>query len=218
MRLTYEQIQADNAKMEKFICERIPPVTTRVDLGGGAWADLSPFWDDAVGWTLLLETDEPEWVDLQEVYRHFRRKEMTMREWQAEIQGELAREKVRSLEREVAALRQEADKGVATEPQDYAATVDGSGLPREVSTGEAASILGVSKDTVLKLKEAGLLEYRNTGCPDSSRPVFAFALRSVVELRTTYDRDVPLPRQRPDPPRRGLKGQKKYKHLRLSDD
>jgi excisionase family DNA binding protein len=54
---------------------------------------------------LLLETDEPEWVDLWEVYQHFRRKEMTWREWWAESQGEVAQTKVRSLEVEVARLR-----------------------------------------------------------------------------------------------------------------
>src|SRR5712691_11325685 len=36
-----------------------------------------------------------------------------------------------------------------------------AGYPGEVSTKAAAKILGCSKDTVLKFKEAGLLEYRN---------------------------------------------------------
>jgi hypothetical protein len=48
-------------------------------------------------------------------------------------------------------------------------------LPTEVSTAEAARILGVSKNTVLKLKAAGLLEYRNMAPPDSSRPVYAYS-------------------------------------------
>jgi hypothetical protein len=65
MRLTSEQIRADNTKMKQFIYERIPDDGTRVDLGGGAWADLTPCWDDRFGWDLLLETDEPEWVDLR---------------------------------------------------------------------------------------------------------------------------------------------------------
>jgi len=64
-------------------------------------------------------------------------------------------------------------------------------LPKEVSTQEAAEILGVSKDTVLRLKKAGQLEYRNAAPPGSARPVYRFTLRSVVELRTTYTRDVP---------------------------
>jgi excisionase family DNA binding protein len=85
MRLTIDEILADNARMEQFVCERIPPDTTRVDLGCGAWADLTPFWDDRFGWSLLLETDEPEWVDLREVYQHFRRREMGVDEWRREM-------------------------------------------------------------------------------------------------------------------------------------
>jgi hypothetical protein len=92
-----------------------------------------------------------------------------------------------------------------------------AGLPREVSTAEAARILGVSKDTVLKLKQAGLLEYRNTAPPDSFRPVYAFSLHSVMELRTTYERDVPTPRRPAEPPRRQARGVRKYKHLNLDD-
>jgi hypothetical protein len=52
--------------------------------------------------------------------------------------------------------------------------LDGVTLPAEVSTAEAARILDVSKDTVLKWKAAGMLEYRILGSPDSSRPVYAF--------------------------------------------
>lgn len=87
--------------------------------------------------------------------------------------------------------------------------------PKEVGTAEAADILGVSKDTVLKLKAAGLLEYRNTAPPESSRPVFAFTLRSVMELRTAYTRDELVPRRPKEPPRRGIKGRRKYKHLNI---
>jgi hypothetical protein len=36
---------------------------------------------------LHLETNAPEWVDLWEVYREFRRKEMTSREWRKEMSG-----------------------------------------------------------------------------------------------------------------------------------
>ena len=106
MRLTTDQIMADRARMEKVICERIPDGGTRVDLGNVAWADLTPFWDESFGWSLLLETNEPEWVDLCEVYEHFRRKEMTSREWWAELEGEMARSKVCSLEGEVAVIDQ----------------------------------------------------------------------------------------------------------------
>ncbi len=90
-------------------------------------------------------------------------------------------------------------------------------LPKEVSTEQAAKILGVSKDTVLKLKSQGVLEYRNTAPPGSSRPVFAFTLASVTEVRTAYERDEPLPRRPHEPQRRRARGQKTYKHLNLED-
>ena len=89
--------------------------------------------------------------------------------------------------------------------------------PQEVGTARAAEILGVSKDTVLKLKAAGLLEYRNTAPPGSSRPVYAFTLRSVMELRTSYERDEPPPRRCTEPLRRRMKGRRKYKHLDPKD-
>jgi hypothetical protein len=217
MRLTIDQIKADNARMEQFICERIPDDGTRIDLGCGAWAELTPCWDDRFGWTLLLDTDEPEWLDLREVYQHFRLKEMTGREWWAELEGETARSKVRSLEGEVAVLRsRELDEGAAAMPQDYGATVGENGLPKEVSTAEAARILGVSKDMVLKLKSAGLLEYRIAGSPDSSRNVYRFLLTSVIEFRTSYQADVPIPQVQSEPRRRRVRGrQQVFKHLRL---
>jgi hypothetical protein len=93
-----------------------------------------------------------------------------------------------------------------------------SDLPREVSTEEAATILGLSKDTVLKLRAAGLLEFRNAAPPGSSRPVYRFLLESVVRLRTSYETDEPTPRLPKEPPRRRLRsGEKKYKHVKLDD-
>lgn len=56
MRLTIDQIKADRAKMEEFLCQRIRSDGTRIDLGDGAWADLFPTWDDRFGWSLLLES------------------------------------------------------------------------------------------------------------------------------------------------------------------
>lgn len=94
---------------------------------------------------------------------------------------------------------------------------EGGEPPREVGTAEAADILGVSKDTVLKLKAAGLLEYRNAAPPGSSRPVFRFTRRSVLELRTGYDRDVPVAPRPTEPPRRPVGGGRRFKHLRLED-
>src|SRR5438046_2716634 len=105
MRLDIDRIKADDARMEQYICERIPDDGTKVDLGCGAWADLFPAWDEQYGWSLLLETDEPESVGLRAVYENFRRQEMTSWEWRKEIDGEMARWGVRRLEREIGMLR-----------------------------------------------------------------------------------------------------------------
>lgn len=85
---------ADTQKMTNYICNRLPPEGLSVCLadgpeGGPIWADLLPTWDDKYGWELLIESNEPEWVSLQEVYAHFRRKDMTTLEWHQAIFWEL---------------------------------------------------------------------------------------------------------------------------------
>ena len=90
--------------------------------------------------------------------------------------------------------------------------------PPEVGTLAAAKILGVSKDTVLKLREAGVLPYRNAAPPGSTRPVFRFPLDAVLKLRGGYQTEVPAPRRPKGPPRRRAGGGRKYKHLDLDDD
>ena len=100
-------------------------------------------------------------------------------------------------------------------PPIHQTTFDENGLPQEVSTAEAASILGVSKDTVLKIKSAGLLEYRDKAPPTSSRPKYAFSLRSVLKLRTTYEVDEPAPFRAKEPSRRRVSGVRKFKHLNV---
>jgi hypothetical protein len=61
-------------------------------------------------------------------------------------------------------------------------------LPEEVTTRQAAEVLGCSKHTVLQYLEEGLLEWRNTAPPSSDRPVYRITLRSVLELRLGYRR------------------------------
>jgi hypothetical protein len=211
MRLTPNQFRADSRKMKAFICSKIPEEGTRIVLAdgpdGAAWADLNPVWSEA-GWDLHWQTNEPEWVGLREIYEHFRR----------EAEGEMAQRRGRGPGYEGSSLRRHAARvPVPANPGaiNLAATEDENGLPREVSTAEAARILGISKDTVLRLKAAGLLEYRNTGSPGSCRPVFAFTLRSVLELRTSYERDTPIARRPKDPTRRRVRGERKYKHLKF---
>jgi hypothetical protein len=88
-------------------------------------------------------------------------------------------------------------------------------VPEEVGTERAAEILRCSKDTVLRYKDTGLLEYRNIAPPGSSRPVFAFSLESVITLRTSYERDEPVARLPKEPQRRRVTDERKYKHLRI---
>jgi predicted transcriptional regulator len=91
-------------------------------------------------------------------------------------------------------------------------------LPPELSTDEAAKILAVSKDTVLRLKRAGLLEFRNTAPPESARPVYRYTLASVAKLRTTYTRDVPaLPTPRKQNHHHARR-KPKTTHIRIQDD
>jgi hypothetical protein len=67
------------------------------------------------------------------------------------------------------------------------------GLPEEVSTQEAAAILGCCKHTVLQILEDGLLEWRNDAPPSSSRPVYRLTLRSVLQVRLAYQTGSPKP-------------------------
>lgn len=88
-----------------------------------------------------------------------------------------------------------------------------SDVPKEVSTEEAAQILGQSKDTVLKLRATGLLQYRNAAPPGSSRPIYRFLLESVMKLRTSYGTDEPTPESPREPQRRAATGKRKYKYI-----
>lgn len=90
-------------------------------------------------------------------------------------------------------------------------------LPEELTTDRAAKLLGISKDTLLKLKDAGLLEYRNAAPPTSSRPVFRFKKESVTQLRTTYQKDVPLPRQEKPQNRHSTNQRKPFKYVKYDD-
>lgn len=108
-----------------------------------------------------------------------------------------------------------ADTGPAVEAP---ASVDALRLPVEVSTAQAAEILGVSKDTVLEYKRKGLIPYRDLAPPGSTKPVFMYPLDAVVGLRTSYQTDAPAPEVPREPSRRSVKGRRKFKHLVINDD
>ena len=94
---------------------------------------------------------------------------------------------------------------------------DEEDLPDEVSTEEAAKLLGVSKDTVLKFKQAGSLSYRNAAPPQSSRPVFRFSKDSVLSLRTDYQTDaLPVKRQHQQK-KTSRKARTGFSHVRFDD-
>lgn len=75
------------------------------------------------------------------------------------------------------------------------------GVPPEVRTLDAAAILGISQDTVLKLRKAGVLPYRNVAPPGSTRPTFRFRLDAVLKLRTSYEVEKCAPHISNEPPR-----------------
>jgi hypothetical protein len=91
-------------------------------------------------------------------------------------------------------------------------------LPQEVSTQQAAHILGVTKDTVLKYRKAGALPFRDVAPPGSSRPIYRFPLTSVLTMRTGYTfAELTTPVFPKESPRRRVKGPRTYKHLNLKD-
>lgn len=103
-------------------------------------------------------------------------------------------------------------------PSSQAAVPFAHDLPQEVTTAQAAEILGVSKDTVLVYRARGLLPARNIAPPGSTKPIYMFPRDAVVSIRTTYDTEQPAPSQPREPTRRRMKGENKYKHLRLDEE
>lgn len=114
-----------------------------------------------------------------------------------------------------------SEKHAETETPVVAETDNLPVCSQEVGTLAAAKILGISKDTVLKLRGAGVLPYRNAAPPGSTRrtrPIFRFPLDTVLKLRNTYQTEEPAPQAPTDPARRRVRGERKYKHLHLGDD
>ena len=85
--LSNEKTSMDKQIMVSFICDRMSEdrITLADGPEGEIWADLFPAWDDQFGWDLHFETNEPEWVNLKEIYLYFRRREMTWWEWESAL-------------------------------------------------------------------------------------------------------------------------------------
>jgi len=197
MRLSYDEIMADRARMERYVCERIPPDGIRIDLGNGAWADLFPAWDDRFGWSLLLETNEPEWVDLLEVYRHFHRQELTTREWWAELEGEMARSRVLGLEREVAVLRK-VEIMTAPSSENHE-----GGLPPKammVTAKEVAALLGCSYGEARKRMLEGRIRAIKDGRWMRTRPEWVEEYVAKITIKPAETpatiHEIPVPSRR----------------------
>ena len=106
MRLSPEQYQADRRKMKAYIARLLPEEGIRIVIAEGegeeVWVELDPVRYDDGEWDLHWETNEPEWVDLREIYDYFRQQEMTVWERRLELSGELSRLRIQTLEKEVA--------------------------------------------------------------------------------------------------------------------
>jgi hypothetical protein len=76
-------------------------------------------------------------------------------------------------------------------------------LPREVTTREAAQILGCDPKIVTKYIRHGDLEWRDIAAPDSSRPNYRITIASVLKMRQSYRRSFPqVSGERQQPQRR----------------
>ena len=143
---------------------------------------MHPCWDDEFGWSLLIETDEPEWVDLWEVYDHYRRKEMTTREWWQEFNREMAKGKIFDLEKENAVLRHGVEAEMLVRLERIEGKLDGvvrtsKPTPEYASINQAARITGLSNSHVRRAVVAGELPASNIG--SASHPTYRIALKDL---------------------------------------
>jgi excisionase family DNA binding protein len=104
---------------------------------------------------------------------------------------------------------------VARSTQGFSAFL--ASLPVEVSTKEAAMILGCSKDTVIKFLQAGSLPFRNNASPGSSKPVYRFPMKDVLGLRTNYARAEPPAPVQEGERRKRIKTAYKFRCLDFDD-
>jgi excisionase family DNA binding protein len=188
----YEIVAADNRRMKRFICGRIPQDGTRIVLADGedgpAWADLLPVWDDDGDCDLLIGTNEPEWANLREVYDYFRRTDLTWSEWKKE-----AISSVRSRVERVASTAQTASIEISL--TDPSATL----------TVKAAAVqLNCSISFVYKLMYLGELAYEKRG--RRRLPMAA----SILEYR---QRNTVLSSERSHRPRTCSHEPYQFKHL-----
>ena len=187
--MNLEQIQADKRTMAEFVCERIPPDGTRIVLADGpdgpAWADLMPIWDDDdCDCDLIVETNEPEWVDLQEIYDHFRRREMTSWEREREMAAQINRWKLHDLEKENAMMRYGVEAEMLVRLARIEGKLDGvaeksNPAPDYSSIKQAAKITGLSDSHIRREVVAGRLPASNIG--SASHPIYRIALKDLHE-------------------------------------
>jgi hypothetical protein len=85
LQMNMKLVVADRRKKAKYVCGRIPDEGMRIVLVEGT-SEYPPIYAELslVRWEgrcdLVIETNEPDFVDLNEVYRYFRHRDMTLEE------------------------------------------------------------------------------------------------------------------------------------------
>lgn len=111
-RVSMEEWKHDRHKMEQYIIRHLPKdeqveIVLANDLESGpltAKVDVIDWGNGELG--LHYESDDPDAVDLRDIYDYFRLKEMTMEEWRQECHRGVAQMRIDTLQRKVASLRQ----------------------------------------------------------------------------------------------------------------
>ena len=166
--------KADRRKKEQYISVRISTDGTRIVLwdGGSDYpptiADLIPLRaEDGKLYELLIESNEPEVVDLDEVYKHFRRQEMTHEELWRELTWV---DPVREYRRKIASLapnqKEILNAASETVPMRGEALITKAGHEYSGQTKECVTVLG---------KKLGLLKKVPGGFVRQLRPRSPYA-------------------------------------------
>lgn len=168
MQLSANQTLSDKDKMIAYICRRIPQPGCRVVLARGedgtAWADLTPLWDDELGWDLRFETNLPEWVTLAQIYEHFREEDMTSWEREESVGASRAASAAENgepsvlkerLEHKIDQILQELRRIVGETAEMDGAAVEPLENATTLTKAEVARHFKISERTVDRLRAAG---------------------------------------------------------------
>jgi hypothetical protein len=98
-----------------------------------------------------------------------------------------------------------------------ASTAETQVKPPELPHPEAARYIGVGVDTLTKLRDSGLIRYRNASPPGSGKPRYRYMVADLDRfMQEGYRRNLPRPAKAPAPARHSKKTQpQNYEHLDL---